>query len=110
MLHLKNNFQIPTFKNRDKPTISRLTNSHRYFIDLVIIQKKDDSQYRLFARHKQTVLIDQTYPTLRGAKISFSKLFKKKAWNDDLKATWTIFYQPDRPCFDEKLKIAEKAH
>jgi hypothetical protein len=93
---------------RDKVEISRLINSIFYFIDVVYILKKDD-KYRLIALHGGRVLTDRSYRTIRGVKIAFSKLYSAKAWKENVKAEWSHFYPPDRPWFDENMKIADKS-
>jgi hypothetical protein len=101
--------QTPDLTTRDEVQISRLINSIFYFIAIVYILKKDD-HFRLIAIHNRRLLTDRTYPTERGAKIAFSKLFRGKAWKEDVKAEWTDFYPPDRFWLDKNMKIVEKAH
>ena len=87
--------------------ISRLINSIYYFIDCVyIIQLKD--KYRLVALHHRTVLCDKYYPTGRGCKIAFQKLFKDKAWKEEVKPDWTNFYDPDHKWLAKKQSRLEK--
>jgi hypothetical protein len=101
--------QTPALTTRDKAQISRLINSIYYFINIVYILEKDN-QFRLIAIQAGKVLIDKTYSTFTGAKIAFSKFFQEKAWNEDVKAEWTDFYNPDRQWLDENMKLVEKAH
>jgi hypothetical protein len=67
-------------------------------------------KYRLVVLHNNKLLYDRFYNSIRGAKIAFQKLFKSKAWFEDVKAIWTIFYPPEKPWLVEKLQIAEKLH
>jgi hypothetical protein len=84
----------------EKPVISRLINSVYFFIDCVyILQSKD--KYRLVALHYGRVLCDKYYHTLRGCRIAFDKMFKHKAWREEVKANWSHFYDPDKSWLEE---------
>ena len=86
--------------------ISMLINSIYYFIDCVyIIQLKD--KYRLVVLQRCTVLLDKYYPTERGCKIAFQKLFKDKAWSEEITANWSHFYDPDQQWLAEKQSRLE---
>ena len=90
----------------EKTMISTLINSIHYFIDCVyILQAKD--KFRLVALQHSRVLCDKYYPTLRGCRIAFEKLFKDKAWSEDIKAEWTILYDPDKRWLEEKQSRLE---
>lgn len=85
-----------------QPLVSTLVNSVLYFLDsAVIIREADD--YRLVVFHNKQVLADQSYETLRGAKIAFSKLFQYKAFLNS-KAEWSHLYPPEQEWLDDKLK------
>ena len=56
--------------------ISLLTNSIYYFIECVFILDLHD-HYRLVVLHLGRVLTDASYETLRGARIAFSKMYKR---------------------------------
>ena len=87
----------------EKPMISMLINSVYYFIqDVFILQEKN--KYRLVALHDNKVLYNQYYTTLRGCKIAFQKLFKEKAWSEEIKAEWSHFYYPDRKWLIKKCQ------
>ena len=90
----------------EKTVISRLINSIYYFIDCVFILKIKD-KYRLVVRHNGVVLCDNYYTTERGGKIAFDKLFKDKAWSEDIQAQWSHFYDPDNDWLEEKCKNLE---
>jgi len=90
----------------EKPMISRLINSMYYFIECVfILQEKN--KYRLVALQHNRVLMDKYYPTIRGCKIAFDKLYKDKARAEDVKANWTGFYDPDKDWLEEKQSCLE---
>ena len=95
-----------------KVFISRLLNSVFYYIGTCFILKLNttDEAYRLLAIHGKKVLADRNYPTLRGARIAFSKQFKNDAWRDDVVSEWSHFYPPDREWIKKMLSIAEKVH
>ena len=95
-----------------KVFISRLLNSVFYYIGTCFILKLNttDEAYRLLAIHGKKVLADRNYPTLRGARIAFSKQFKNDAWRDDVVSEWSHFYPPDREWIEKMLSIAEKGH
>jgi hypothetical protein len=87
----------------EKPVISRLINSVYYFIDCVYIIKLKN-KYRLVALHHNRVLLDKYYPTVKGCRIAFQKMYKDKAWYEDTKAQWSHFYDPDKEWLEEKCK------
>ncbi len=86
--------------------ISSLVNSIFYFLNYVIIIHETHG-FRLIAIHGNEKKVDQVYPTLRGAKIAFSKMFKinkaNKISGED-KSVWTPFYHPESLFIDGLLK------
>ena len=78
-------------KNR---RISLLINSVYFFIESVFILETENG-FRLIAIHQNKVLTDETYKTVKGAKIAFLKLFAYKAWEEGVKPQWTSFYPPE---------------
>jgi len=82
--------------------ISSLFNSVEYFIETVFIMTIKDG-YRLLVIHRQRLLIDKTFKTAKGARISFQKNYRYNAWKDDVKANWSIFYPPDKGWVEKKL-------
>jgi len=87
------------FESQEKTIyISKLINSIYYFISDVFIRTDliDKKKFTLVAIHNKRVLIYKDYKTPRGAKIAFSRIFKKKAWKEDVKASWSNFYDPDK--------------
>jgi len=71
-----------------------LINSVFYLVDSVFIIRKK-GYYCLVVRHKGKLLMDKTFKTLRGAKIAFSKLFKHRNWRENVKAEWSLLFEPD---------------
>ncbi len=91
---------------KEKIYISNCINSVYYFLQCVLIVKKNDC-YCLFVRHNGNVLVNKDYETLKGAKIAFHKLFNKKAWKTDIKAKWSHFYDPESQWLEEKTKVTK---
>ena len=96
--------------------ISRLTNSIYYYIDTCFIMDLSGSgqgknRYRLLAFHESEnkIFVDKYYPTLKGARIAFTRQFKNMAWSDEVSPQWTVLYQPDQDWIDEMLSIVENA-
>ena len=90
----------------EKTMISTLINSIHYFIDCVyILQAKD--KFRLVALQHSRVLFDKYYPTLSGCRIAFGKLFKYKAWGEEITPFWSHFYDPDKRWLQEKQSRLE---
>jgi len=86
--------------------ISMLINSVYYFIDCVYILRST-GKYRLVALHQSTVLHDQYYPSDDECKIAFEKLFKEKAWKEEIQPDWSHFYDPDKKWLAKKQKRLE---
>jgi len=74
--------------------ICTLINSNYYFVGNVFITC-NKNHYRLVASLNGKLLYENSYPTLRGAKIAFSKLFGARSWREGVKARWSDFYQAD---------------
>jgi hypothetical protein len=47
------------------------------------------------------------YPTERGCKIAFGKIFKDRAWDERVTPLWSHFYDPDKEWFEEKQRRLE---
>ena len=88
-------------------TISMLINSIYYFIECVFIMRAQN-KYRLVVLQHRRVLLDQDYPSERGCRIAFTRLFKEKAWDETIKAKWSHFYDPDKEWLEEKQRRIEK--
>ncbi len=80
--------------------ISLLINSFLFFLDRALI-KIENRKFRLLAVHERRKLIDKTFKTMRGARISFSKSFTKKML-ESTKAEWSHLYPPE-PGWLEKV-------
>jgi hypothetical protein len=81
--------------------MSILHNSVYYFLEHVFILCQGDS-YRLMVLHHNRLLLDRNYRSLRGARIAFQKLFRHKAWKEDVKSIWSHCYPPDDDWLEEK--------
>jgi len=83
-------------EEKNEPLISVLMNSVYFFLEHAFIVS-DKNNYRLFVRHRNEVLADQDYKSLRGAKIAFSKLFQQNAFDKDYShPQWSPLYTPER--------------
>ncbi len=74
--------------------ISSLVNSVYYFLNWVYIVE-NQSEYRLIVAHKKEILYNNSYKTLKGARIAFSRLFKNRRWKGEFKTEWSFFYEPE---------------
>ncbi|MCP5049577.1 MAG: hypothetical protein GY940_20575 [bacterium] len=96
------------FKHSDKSDsrceakLTMLENSIYYFLEFVFIEIREE-KYRLVVCHQRHVMTDELYNTMRGAKIAFTKFYKKKAWKEAIKPVWSPFYLPDPTWLSEKL-------
>ena len=78
----------------EKKMISMLINSVYYFIECVFILRSN-GKYRLVVLHYGKVLLDKYYSTDKGCRIAFQKIFKDRAWDEEIKPQWSPFYDPD---------------
>jgi hypothetical protein len=83
--------------------ISLLINSVLYFLDHALI-KTENRKFRLLVVHNRIKLIDKTFKNIRGARISFSKLFAKRRYKST-KAEWSSLYPPESLWLEKMLKI-----
>jgi hypothetical protein len=90
----------------EKIEISMLINSIFYYIDCVFIIKLKN-KYRLAALQKQQLLCDCYFLSYEECKIAFDKLFKDKAWFEEVKANWSQFYPPDQNWLAKKQSYLE---
>jgi hypothetical protein len=86
---------------RDRERVCILINSIYFFVGSVFISDLKGN-YRLIANHNGKILFDKSYPTLRGAKIAFSKLFGPRSWRENVKAEWSDFYDADANWLDAR--------
>ena len=69
-----------------------LSNRKHFFLNhalIIAVQQGKANLYRLVVYHGKKILTDSLYPTLRGAKISFSKLYLDRAFNEHIGAEWS---------------------
>ncbi len=83
--------------------VSLLINSIYYFIESVFIMAVKEG-FRLVVIHQGRLLTDQTYKTVKGARIAFLKHYGYKAWREGTKAEWSVFYPPESQWFHEKFQ------
>jgi hypothetical protein len=88
-------------------SISMLINSIYYFIDCAFILRSKNN-YRLVVLQHSRVLLDRNYPTNRGCRIVFGKVFKARAWDERVTPSWSHFYDPDKDWLEEKQSRLEK--
>jgi hypothetical protein len=86
--------------------ISMLVNAVYYFIDCVYILRSK-GKHRLVVLHQNTVLHDKYYPSDGECKIAFQKLFKDKAFNEEIQPDWSHFYDPDKRWLAKKQSRLE---
>jgi hypothetical protein len=70
-----------------------------------ILQSRN--KYRLVALHYGRVLCDMYCSTSSDCKIAFDKLFKDKAWHEEVQANWSHFYDPDKEWLEENYSHLE---
>ncbi len=56
---------------------------------------RDGKFYRNPNLHYHQLILDKTFQSLRGARIAFAKLSRKKAWKEDVFPEWSEFYEPE---------------
>ncbi len=74
--------------------ISVLENSAQFFLDIVFIQI-GHGNFRLVISHNMQMQTYSSYPTIKGARIAFKKLYGDRAWDKRVKSQWSHFYTPD---------------
>lgn len=87
--------------------ICRLENSHCYFLECVYIIAEPGS-YRLVVLHNNRLLFDRAYPTMKGARISFSRRYLAKAWEKGIENHWSYLYFPEREWLENQTTINEE--
>jgi hypothetical protein len=85
----------------EKIEISILINSIQYFIDCVFIAVLKN-KFHLVALQHQQALCDSYYFSFEECKIAFDKLFKDKAWSEEIIAKWSPFYPPEQEWLAKK--------
>ena len=107
---------IPGIKPRrqrqplEKPMIAKeeiylLVNSIHYFLEFVLIVR-EPAGYRLIVTQGKKVLTDLRFKKLRGARIAFMKLYKKRGCTSEIKAQWSHAYSPEAKWLEQRLSPA----
>jgi hypothetical protein len=92
----------------ERRNISVLINRILYFMETVFIMTVKD-QYRLVVINKERLRTDEIYKTFEEAKRAFLNKYKYKAWGEEVKPNWSIFYPPDTKWLKKKLELINKA-
>jgi len=79
-----------------------LVNAIHYFLDFVLIVK-EPAGYRLVVTREKKVLTDLRFQNLRGARIAFVKLYKKRGCTSETKAQWSHAYSPEAKWLEQRL-------
>jgi len=88
--------------------ISTLINSAYYFLESVFIMETGN-MFRLLVFQKNIVLCDKTLSTMRGAKVSFSKIFHTRCCSNGIAPEWSILYFPNKASVQEQINLADHA-
>ncbi len=88
--------------------ISRLLNSIQFYLECAFIVMEVKG-CRLVIIHKGRVYMNTLYNTLRGAKIAFTKYFARRAYQEDVKPTWSHDYHPDDIWLNQQFEIMKKS-
>jgi hypothetical protein len=86
--------------------ISMLLNAIHYFLDCVFIIHSH-RQYRLLVFLSDSILLDQQYTSLKGAKIAFQKFYGHQACLEGIKARWDE-YIPESWWIKKKMEILDR--
>ena len=81
-----------------------LENRNCFYIQHALILLSD-KQYRLIVCHGEKVLIDKIYNTMRGPIIAFSKLYRKRAFDESIKPSWSKEIPGDLKELDPPLPL-----
>ena len=92
--------------NESGTKISLLVNSLYFSIECVFVIL-GEKWYRLIAIHQGQLIVDRSYKSFKGAKVSFARYFRIKHWQKELKPQWTQFYPPDEDWLEEKWHIIQ---
>jgi hypothetical protein len=74
--------------------IIRLSNSHHYFLHSVSAMKVKNG-CKLIVFKKGKIILAKTYMNFHGAKVAFSRLFFKYAFNIRVRQEWSFSYEPE---------------
>ena len=94
------------------PLILRLMNSNHYYFAVVMIligeSGADERPYRLIVIHDNALLFDDSYATLRGAKIAFIRRYKDNSYQEGIKAHWSHAYNAEPVSIYPVMQIISK--
>jgi hypothetical protein len=104
------NSSLRTYKEMEKkgqaPLMSVLINSVYYFLEQVIIINEQD-RYRLVVLNGERILNDNSFKSLKAARISFAKSYRhhlSEYETNKIKPEWTFFYRPDKKWLEQLLR------
>jgi hypothetical protein len=90
-------------RREEEGKISFLMNAIHFFLSRVFIIK-NQGQYRLVAESMGSLVVDKKYPSIRGARIAFHKIFGQYHYDEDASIThWSHFYTPGKKWFDLRM-------
>ena len=104
---LKQNRQLDN--QQPKVKMNLLINSLYYFLHKVFIIS-NGSDYRLIVIKDNQMLTDKTYPTLRGAKISFARIYSSHACRQNVIPAWSSTYSPQDGWLNSELSCQSKCY
>jgi len=104
-----NELQNPTSSQYANCEIILLINAVFYFLHKVFILF-DGNQYRLVVIKENFMLLDKTFSSLKGAKISFSRLYGSQACQKDVDPLWSVRYVPQSEWLNTKLAVPLKCY
>jgi hypothetical protein len=89
-------------RKKVKEDICVLINSYCYFLECVFVHC-GESCYYLNVVHDERVVVHKKYPSLRGAKIAFTRYFKERSYSGCIKPEWTHVFPVDIAWVKRKL-------
>jgi hypothetical protein len=95
-----------TCQNGQEVVISMLLNSIHYYLDCAFIIHSAH-EFRLAVFHRNNVLLDKRYTTLKGAKIAFHKIYRHQVCIEGVEARWEE-YIPESSWIEKKMAILER--
>jgi hypothetical protein len=87
--------------------ISILISSIYYFLDFVFIITEGGC-FRLVVIHNKKLLTNRAYKSVKAARAAFTRLYDEKAWKEDIKPNWSVFYRPDAKWLNERREVMNK--
>lgn len=96
-------------KQQAKEKMILLINSVYYFLHKVFILF-DGTNYRLVVIKDNAMLMDKKFPTLKGAKISFARIYGPMACQKDVAPIWSVTYSPYLDWLNSELSCPLKRY